>query len=324
MGNCITGPPSTDSVTDSLPPPPPTKKLRPNRALPARDPAIKLSASYDHAPASYVSHVAPASSDAAPASSDPAPASGDAAPAYRDAAAAYSDAAAEYSDAAPTSRIPHAIPASRVPARSIPAPRISQVAPVRCLQIAVSPTSQGAHIPSSAAYIFDSAPDESPRIASGGDCWDTELKEAIFVSGGDFSFRGLRVHAKVVQVYDGDTVRIAFRYCHSMVQLSARMRGYDSPELKPRSNVIDRDEQKAAAIVARNALATRVRGKVLTAALGNFDKYGRALVVLYDTLRAEALTANYQPDDATTDINQWMIALGHGVPYDGGTKATGP
>lgn len=127
--------------------------------------------------------------------------------------------------------------------------------------------------------------------------------------GKDFSFCGESFRAKVVEVYDGDTIRIVFDVAgFGRVQWRARMVGYDSPEMKPPLSDPGREEIKKKAVAARVALVGRVLNKVVRCDCGEFDKYGRVLVMLYTH------------DVPGTSVNDWMIAQGHGYAYDGGKK----
>jgi endonuclease YncB( thermonuclease family) len=128
--------------------------------------------------------------------------------------------------------------------------------------------------------------------------------------GPDFSFAGFACLAKVVEYYDGDTVRIAFipAGAAAPVQYKARMLGYDSPELHPLMSRANRVAEKKAAERAREALHAKVGAEGLVwVKCGKFDKYGRVLVTMFDRATGE-------------DLNQWMLANGYGVPYDGGTR----
>lgn len=120
----------------------------------------------------------------------------------------------------------------------------------------------------------------------------------------DFTFQGQGFIAKIVDVYDGDTVRALFATdleLNSIVQYRVRMLGYNSPEMKPRKDSPERLEEKKLAVAARDALIGRILGTVVYMVCDKFDKYGRPLVTLY-TLEGE-------------NINGWMINSGYGKPY---------
>lgn len=123
--------------------------------------------------------------------------------------------------------------------------------------------------------------------------------------GKDFEFRGQR-KVKVVDVYDGDTVRIVFKYGREMIQWKGRMYGYDSPEMKPRLDSPGRDKEKQAAQAAKVYLENMLpKDRIVEANMMGFDKYGRILLVL-----------SYRG----TILNNEMVNHGHGLPYFGGTK----
>ncbi len=137
----------------------------------------------------------------------------------------------------------------------------------------------------------------------------------------DFSLNGLRTLVKVVNVYDGDTLRVKLKL-HKPVQYSCRLIGIDAPEMKPKkkdythNGVCDeegRNAEKVAAKQSRDALLDMVGGKVVWAVFGKMDKYGRPLVTLY-TRRG------FRGRKNSTNINQWMLDNDYAVPYDGGTK----
>lgn len=155
------------------------------------------------------------------------------------------------------------------------------------------------------------------------------LKSAQFDEKKQFSFQHLTVKAKVVYVYDGDTIYLQFFYQQRIIQLCVRMLGYDSPEMIPRRNLPHREEEIKKAILARNRLVYLVSGvtlkedqkytkdelkvilaqsnKLITVHFDTFDKYGRTLATLYDNNQS---------------LNKKMMEEGHGYEYHGGSKKT--
>ena len=132
-------------------------------------------------------------------------------------------------------------------------------------------------------------------------------------SSRDFSLTGLVCDATVVDIYDGDTVRIEIAArdvfptgMPETLQFRARLAGIDTPELKPPLASPGREAEVRAAKSARDALAERVRGRRVVTECGKFDKYGRVLV----TFRG--------PDGSS--INDWMVESGHATRYDGKRK----
>jgi endonuclease YncB( thermonuclease family) len=123
----------------------------------------------------------------------------------------------------------------------------------------------------------------------------------------DFSWKGCVCLARVVEVHDGDTVRILFvnRSHDKFVQIKLRLARIDAPELHPRLGTPNRENIIRSAQASRDALAKLILGKVVQAELGNYDKYGRVLAEL---------------KLHTVGINDWMVEKHYAVLYDGGEK----
>ena len=115
-----------------------------------------------------------------------------------------------------------------------------------------------------------------------------------------FGFEGEVKRAKVVSVYDGDSVKVTFPVKGKMYKWNCRISGIDTPELRTKD-----PEEKIRAFVIRDALRVKILNKVVVITCGKFDKYGRLLV------------------DISTDgvsITEWLLSKGYGYAYNGGTK----
>ena len=126
-----------------------------------------------------------------------------------------------------------------------------------------------------------------------------------------FSLDGITKLCKVVDVYDGDTCRVVFEHNGSFNKWTIRMTGYDTPEIRPRKTVPNRDEVKARARESRDFLKSKIMGypeQLVFIRCACFDKYGRLLGEIFTD------------SDLTENINQLMITEGYGYEYDGGTK----
>ena len=135
--------------------------------------------------------------------------------------------------------------------------------------------------------------------------YDIALRRAT--KGKKFDYSGLKVKAKVVDVYDGDTITIVFRYRGELQQHNCRMIGYNSPELRPSRKMVNREREIEAAKKARAKLKELVgfkegSKKLVDVCLNKFDSFGRILVDVY-------VNESY--------INELMIVHGYGVPYNG-------
>jgi endonuclease YncB( thermonuclease family) len=111
--------------------------------------------------------------------------------------------------------------------------------------------------------------------------------------------------AKVIKVYDGDTITVASKLPFNkspIYRFSVRLRSIDSPEIKG-VNKIECD----LAIAARDALHKLIYGKIIELRNNGKEKYGRLLADLYYN---------------DIHINKWMVDNGYAVKYDGGKKST--
>jgi len=108
---------------------------------------------------------------------------------------------------------------------------------------------------------------------------------------------------KVVKVYDGDTITIAAKMPYEgspIFRFSVRLNGIDTPEIKTKST-----PEKERAIIARDALSSKIMGKMITLKNVSLEKYGRLLADVY-------------LDDL--NLNMWLIENKYAVAYEGGTK----
>lgn len=109
----------------------------------------------------------------------------------------------------------------------------------------------------------------------------------------------------VIKVYDGDTITISAQVagnpCYrTYYRWSVRLRGIDTPEIKSKTQ-----DEKEAAIVARDALSNKILNKKILLKNIKYDKYGRLLADVYFN---------------NLFLNKWMLDNKYGVEYDGGTK----
>ena len=112
--------------------------------------------------------------------------------------------------------------------------------------------------------------------------------------------------ATITDVHDGDTVTadVDLGFHTWIKDEKFRLLGIDAPEVT--------GEHKSEGIVARDALAKRVLNRELIICtvkdgrgVDKREKFGRYLVQIYDG------------DEL---VNDWMIAKGYAVPYDGGAR----
>lgn len=126
--------------------------------------------------------------------------------------------------------------------------------------------------------------------------WD-DIKDAP-----EFSLEGQELKAKVVSVYDGDTVKCVFPLNGKLYKWNCRLSGVDTPEIRTRNKV-----EKKYGFEVRDNLRDKILNKVVTLQCGDFDKYGRLLIEI-------------KCDDDDCSINQWLINKKYAFEYHGGKK----
>lgn len=115
-----------------------------------------------------------------------------------------------------------------------------------------------------------------------------------------FSLNGMRCKAKVIKVYDGDTVTCIFPFKGEYFKWKCRLIGIDTPELRTRNL-----KEKEHGYKARDYLRSQILKEIVDIECHDFDKYGRLLIsIMKDNV----------------DIVHSLIENGFGKAYDGGTK----
>jgi len=126
--------------------------------------------------------------------------------------------------------------------------------------------------------------------------------EKVSDSVPEFSFNEQTKKAKVVSVYDGDTVKVVFPLQEKLYKWNCRIAGIDTPELRTRNKI-----EKAHGYMVRDKLREKILNKLVTIKCYDFDKYGRLLISIYC-------------DNEKLSVNQWLIDNDYAFKYDGGTK----
>lgn len=146
-----------------------------------------------------------------------------------------------------------------------------------------------------------------------------------------FSFDGLEVYARVVDVYDGDTCTIAFRFpltAGDMRRFKVRLLGVDAPEMAGGEAA-----SKALAVCARNRVISLVLGReclqgeldsrasiraalaaeprIVRVKCGTFDKYGRILARVF-LCQSQDL---YDETRECRDLSEILLSERLAVPY---------
>ena len=111
---------------------------------------------------------------------------------------------------------------------------------------------------------------------------------------------GKVLEAKVISVYDGDSIKVIFPLNGVLYRWSCRLNGVDTPEIRTRNL-----KEKEMGLKVRDFLREKILNKVVTLNCGELDKYGRLLVDI-----------NYESEN----INEWLIKNGYAYEYNGGRK----
>lgn len=113
--------------------------------------------------------------------------------------------------------------------------------------------------------------------------------------------------AKVLSVYDGDTVTLMIDMgLKHFARVKVRLIGIDTPEIRTRDKA-----EKALGLAARDYLSDRILDKDVIVHTVEKGKFGRWLGRLW------------LPDDGEQlgeSLNEEMIRAGHAKPYNGGAR----
>jgi endonuclease YncB( thermonuclease family) len=133
-----------------------------------------------------------------------------------------------------------------------------------------------------------------------------ELEESSYGSTPAWSLDGRNVLAKCVKVYDGDTAHFATMMDSGIARIRCRFAGINTAELRS-TDAAERDKAQR----ARSEVIRLIEGKICILQLGEMDKYGRPLAVVWT---ADQLGAGFA---AVTNVNEHLVACGLAMPYDG-------
>lgn len=127
------------------------------------------------------------------------------------------------------------------------------------------------------------------------------------------TFAGQTRLAKIIDVYDGDTVTAICRLdsVERFKKYKIRLSGVDAPEIRPLRSIENHDLHVAAAIQVKHDLSALIYDKVVEIDFEHEEKFGRNLGTIFTLL-----------PDGTRDrnVNQWLLDTGRVLSYGGGTK----
>lgn len=117
-----------------------------------------------------------------------------------------------------------------------------------------------------------------------------------------FTLNNYLTDAKVVKVYDGDTIHLVFEYFGNFYRWNCRIAHVDTPELRTKNA-----EEKKLGYIVKQKVEELLLNKIVKVQCFEFDKYGRLLieVILPETKEK---------------LHEWLIRNGYAKSYEGGTK----
>ena len=146
---------------------------------------------------------------------------------------------------------------------------------------------------------------------------DYSMENSIVKDLEGINFKGFKCwipeinYAKVVDVYDGDTVHIVAKPQNgdgNLYRFAVRLRHIDTPEMHI---------EPVKANEAKQHLMNLVLNKVVKLEELSYEKYGRLLATLRTYTRLEN---NDRFTWDPIDVSRQMLNAGYGKPYEGGKK----
>jgi len=115
--------------------------------------------------------------------------------------------------------------------------------------------------------------------------------------------------AKVINVYDGDTVTLAAFVAGRAYKFRCRLARIDAPEMRPCAlrTHSQQDAEKRAAKISRDTLSDMSLNRLVTVSAVRNEKWGRVL-------------AELTVDGTHKTLSDRMLGCGMAIPYNGGTK----
>lgn len=141
----------------------------------------------------------------------------------------------------------------------------------------------------------------------------SKLKKSTYDNTPKWDLIDKTVSAKVVKVYDGDTIWVTFYLHNKIYKFNIRLYGIDTPEMKPSKDKKNRDEEITAAKKSKKYLEDLILNKIIILELLGKDKYGRILANIYKKSGKLCFSNKI-------NINIDMVNKGYAYEYFGKTK----
>ena len=119
-----------------------------------------------------------------------------------------------------------------------------------------------------------------------------------------FSLAGQTHVVKVVDVYDGDSIKIVIHLSGTFHKFNCRLSGIDTPEMRSKDLT-----EKLYAHYVKKKVKEHLLNQMVIVDCEKFDKYGRLLIWL-----------SVNNPEINIPFNQYIINQEWGIKYDGKTK----
>jgi len=109
--------------------------------------------------------------------------------------------------------------------------------------------------------------------------------------------------AKIIEVYDADTVTVVFLCDNTPIRMKIRVKGIDAPEIRTKQ-----DFEKQAALKAKQYVSDMLLNQIKYIKFDSHDKYGGRMI------------GDVFVSEKSDCLSQHLILKGYVKPYDGGKK----
>lgn len=130
-----------------------------------------------------------------------------------------------------------------------------------------------------------------------------------------FSLNGKHFTAKIIEIYDGDTITVIFKLFGNYYKWKCRIMHVDTPEIKKMVKAVTEEEknknekEKKRAIAIRDIMREKLINQIVLIHCFHYDKYGRLLI-------------EFNLPETNIKIHNWLIENNYAKPYEGKHKNT--
>ena len=120
-------------------------------------------------------------------------------------------------------------------------------------------------------------------------------------------FKNCMIKARVIDVIDGDTIKVVILLGNHPLKLNVRLSGIDTPELHPKP-IVHEEEPRVASMVKSYVGDLLLKDQIVTIKLLSLDKYGGRYV------------GNIYIKDDTITMSDHLVSIGCAKVYNGKKK----